>query len=105
MSADLRLVIGAESRDSKKATIVVFETHALTRGCIVHVLRTEFPNLNILEVTSPQCATFMKLHNPSLIILGLECEDFANAEILQNIGALRRRFPETPIALMSDDDE
>jgi DNA-binding NarL/FixJ family response regulator len=92
------------SEDSGKATIAIIDSRTLVRGCVAHVLRTEFPDLDIVEIRSLNSPCLKDLRQLRLIVIRLEPGSQCETEAEKALGALRLMFPETPIALMSDDD-
>lgn len=92
------------SEDSGKATIAIIDSRTLVRGCVAHVLRTEFPELDVVEITSLGSPCLKELRHPRLVVIRIEPGSQCEAEAEKNLVALRLSFPDTPIALMSDDD-
>lgn len=96
---------GVGHDENQRATIIVVDPRTLLRGCVVRTLKAEFPDLDIAEVISPQRCAFLGLVAPRLVILGFTAETLCEAQMTQDIEILRTSFPETPIALICDDDE
>ncbi|MGL5138117.1 MAG: LuxR C-terminal-related transcriptional regulator [Beijerinckiaceae bacterium] len=88
-----------------KPYILVIDPRALTRGCVVHVLRMEFPECAVEEVvTFSDCAAHSTAP-PRLIILGLDHDEQSDVEVARRLRFLREAFPKAPIALMCEDDD
>jgi DNA-binding NarL/FixJ family response regulator len=105
MAANSDHLPGVGLEETQKATIVVVDPRTLLRGCVVRTLKTEFPELEVVEVVSPQGCSGLKLAAPRLIILGFRAESLCETEIARDLDMLRGSFPDTPIALICDDDE
>jgi DNA-binding NarL/FixJ family response regulator len=81
--------------------LVVVEHHALTRTCILGILKREFAEFDIVELTAMSDLTCVSGRDIRLVTLNIGDKPITDPSVVQRLARLEELCPGAPVALLS----
>ena len=89
----------------ERPSIVVIDSHSLSRSCLARVLRCEFEDFAIIEIESMHQMDIISGKNVSLAAFNIGSRLIADEDVLRKLTVFRGFLAETPVVLLTQTDE
>ncbi len=86
-------------------SIVVIDSHALSRSCLARILRSDLPEFAILEIANARDFVSIVGRPVGLVALNIGSRAMTNEGVREDLVCLRRSLLEGPIMLLTQADE